>query len=123
MRSCQVIRPSRGTRRSGRPPIRRWPSCWRGVADERGLDFEPAPAPVIAALPRLTLAVEDLAGRCSDVQEQRWLAAALAALSRHVQVSTPPEPLPPEPSNTPDLAFSAEVRRLLRAASESPSLP
>lgn len=62
------------------------------VAAERRLDFEPPPAPVLDALPGLTHAVEDVAGRCRDAQERRWLAAALAALSHHVQVSTLPEP-------------------------------
>jgi 8-oxo-dGTP pyrophosphatase MutT (NUDIX family) len=55
------------------------------VAEERGLNFEPPPAEVIDALPGLTETVENLAGRCRDVQERRWLAAALAALSHHVQ--------------------------------------
>ena len=64
------------------------------VAGERGLDFEPPPAPVLAALPGLTHTVEEVAGRCRDEQERRWLAAALAALSHHVQVSTLPDPLP-----------------------------
>jgi hypothetical protein len=62
------------------------------VAAERGLDFEPPPAPVLDALPGLTHTVEDVSGRCRDEQERRWLAAALAALSHHVQVSTLPEP-------------------------------
>ena len=77
------------------------------VAGERGLDFERPPAPVLAALPGLTHTVEDVAGRCRDEQERRWLAAALAALSHHVQVSTLPEPLPsPDPSNTSNLSGS-----------------
>ena len=62
------------------------------VAAERGLDFEPPPAPVLDVLPGLTHTVEDVAGRCRDGLERRWLAAALAALSHHVQVSTLPEP-------------------------------
>ncbi len=75
------------------------------VASERGLDFEPPPAPVLDALPGLTHTVEDVSGRCRDRQERRWLAAALAALSHHVQVSTLPEPLPsPDPSNTSNLS-------------------
>jgi hypothetical protein len=69
------------------------------------LDFEAPPAPVLDALPGLTHAVEDVAGRCRDVRERRWLAAALAALSHQVQVSTLPEPLPsPDPSNTSNLS-------------------
>ena len=59
---------------------------------------------MIDALPGLTRAVQEVAGRCSDEQERRWLAAALAALSHHVQAGTLPEPLPaPDPSNKPDL--------------------
>jgi hypothetical protein len=74
------------------------------VAAERRLDFEPPPPPVLDALPGLTHTVEDVAGRCRDGQERRWLAAALAALSHHVQVSTLPEPLPsPDPSDTSNL--------------------
>ncbi|MHA6632155.1 NUDIX hydrolase [Pseudonocardia sichuanensis] len=68
------------------------------------MDFEPAPVMVIDALPGLTQAVEDVAGRCGDELERRWLAAALAALSHHVQASTLPEALPaPDQSITPDL--------------------
>jgi hypothetical protein len=83
---------------------------------ERGLDFEPAPAPVIDALPELTVMVEGLAARCRDAQERRWLAAALAALSHHVQAGTLTEP-PPRPDTTdggdlvpvPTLAVGAAV--------------
>ena len=82
------------------------------VAAERGLDFEPPPAPVIDALPGLTHTVEDVAARCRDEQERRWLAAALAALSHHVQVSTLPEPRPsPDPSNTSNLSGPAGRER------------
>ncbi|WP_219420343.1 hypothetical protein [Pseudonocardia nigra] len=58
------------------------------VAVERGLDFEPPPEVIVEALPALTQIVERLTDRCRDVQERRWLAAALAALSHHVQAST-----------------------------------
>ncbi|WP_219420543.1 hypothetical protein [Pseudonocardia nigra] len=58
------------------------------VAAERGLDFEPPPEMMVEALPALTQIVERLTDRCRDVQERRWLAAALATLSHHVQAST-----------------------------------
>jgi hypothetical protein len=75
------------------------------VVVERGLDFEPAPAPVIDALPALTDIVEGLAGRCHDAQERRWLAAALAALSHHVQAGALTEPAPrPDSTDGRDLA-------------------
>ncbi|GAA1278611.1 hypothetical protein GCM10009609_47480 [Pseudonocardia aurantiaca] len=90
------------------------------VAAERGLDFEPAPVPVIDALPGLNRTVEEVAGRCRDDQERRWLAAALAALSHHVQVSTLPEPLAREPSDTPDLLGSAEGAEAVVAVVTSP---
>ncbi|WP_219420347.1 hypothetical protein [Pseudonocardia nigra] len=54
------------------------------------MDFEPAPDLVIDALPGLTRAVEDVTARCRDDQEQRWLAAALAALAHHVQADALP---------------------------------
>jgi hypothetical protein len=41
---------------------------------------------VLDALPGLIRLVDDRAARCIDAQERRWLAAALAVLSHHVQV-------------------------------------
>ncbi|WP_246633781.1 hypothetical protein [Pseudonocardia nigra] len=51
------------------------------ISAERRLDFEPTPTAVAAALPELVEAVERIAGRLTEPQERRWLAAALAALS------------------------------------------
>lgn len=62
------------------------------VAEERGLDFEPTPDAVTAELPALLHTVENLMALLDDPQERRWLAAALAALSHHVQASTLAEP-------------------------------
>jgi 8-oxo-dGTP pyrophosphatase MutT (NUDIX family) len=77
---------------------------------------------VIDALPGLTRAVQEVAGRCGDERERRWLAAALAALSHHVQAGTLPEPLPaPDPSHTPDLpAGAAEATEAVVAVLTSP---
>lgn len=61
---------------------------WARVAAEWGIDFEPAPAAMVTALPELTAAVEDVLGRLPDAQKRRWLAAALAALVHHVQAGT-----------------------------------
>lgn len=58
------------------------------VARERGLDFEPPPVGITDALPELVRVVDELAERFGDAQERRWLAAALAALSHHVQAGT-----------------------------------
>ncbi len=55
------------------------------VAAERGLNFEPTPPAVSAALPELVATVERVMQRLRDGQEWRWLAAALAALSHRVQ--------------------------------------
>ncbi|HVL86301.1 MAG TPA: hypothetical protein VM367_18700 [Pseudonocardia sp.] len=55
------------------------------VAAERGIDAEPAPAAVAAALPEMVALVERIVLRLHDAQEWRWLAAALAALSHRVQ--------------------------------------
>ena len=98
------------------PPVF-WDSCPCGVP-RRWLEHlmvrrqlalkasEPGQADaVLDVLPGLTHTVEDVAGRCRDGQERRWLAAALAALSHHVQVGTLPEPLPSlDPSNTSNLS-------------------
>lgn len=43
------------------------------MAAERGMDFEPASAPMIDALPGLTRLVEGVAARCPHAQERRWL--------------------------------------------------
>ena len=59
------------------------------VAAERGIDFDPTPTRVAAALPGLVQVVENLAADM-DTRDRRWLAAALAALSHHVQASTLP---------------------------------
>lgn len=58
------------------------------VADERGLDYRPPPVSVTDALPGLVGHVEDLLEQASDVTDRQWLAAALAALAHHVQVTT-----------------------------------
>lgn len=62
------------------------------IAAERGLDFEPAPDAVTAALPGLLRTVDELAASLGDVQQRRWLAAALTTLSDHVQAATLSEP-------------------------------
>jgi len=85
------------------------------VVVERGLDFEPAPAPVIDALPPLTGMVEELAARCRDAQERRWLAAALAALSHHVQAGALTEPAP-RPDSTDGRALAPEPTEAVGAA-------
>jgi hypothetical protein len=68
--------------------------AWGQVAAERGIDFDPPPDVVAAALPSLAAAVERLAAGM-DERDRRWLAAALAALADHVQRTTLPEPLYP----------------------------
>ena len=85
------------------------------VAVERGLDFEPAPTPVIDALPTLTHLVEGLAARCHDAQERRWLAAALAALSNYVQAGALNEPAP-RPDSTDGRALAPEPTAAVGAA-------
>jgi hypothetical protein len=85
------------------------------VVIERGLDFEPAPAPVIDALPALTDMVDGLATRCCDAQERRWLAAALAALSHHVQAGALTEPAP-RPDSTDGRALAPEPTAAVGAA-------
>jgi len=61
---------------------------WKRVAEERGLDFQPAPPTVEAAIPEVLRAVDKVAADLKDAQERRWLAALLAALSHHVQAAT-----------------------------------
>ena len=61
------------------------------VAAERGLDFEPPPAGVTAALPGLAATVEHLAAGMTD-QDRRWLAAGLAALADQLERTTLPDP-------------------------------
>jgi hypothetical protein len=77
-----------------------WLECVRDgvarVAAERGIDFQPMPVPVAAILPGLVDTVEQLAAGM-DEQDRQWLAAALAALSGHVQLSTLPGPGPHRP--------------------------
>lgn len=71
------------------------------VAAERGLDFQPPPAPVLDALPALAEHVRGLLDEHQDVTERQWLAAALAALAHHVQATTladPPAPGGPTPA-------------------------
>lgn len=63
------------------------------VAAERGLDFQPPPAPVLEALPALAEHVRGLLAEHQDVTERQWLAAALAALAHQVQVTTLADPL------------------------------
>ena len=58
------------------------------------------PDPVAAALPSLIATVQQLANApdATDVHNRQWLAAALAALSNHVQLTTLPDAKPePEP--------------------------
>jgi hypothetical protein len=71
-----------------RPPVERgWQrsvdELLEQVAAERGIDFNPTPTVVAAALPGLVPVVEDLAAGM-DTGDRRWLAAALAALSHAV---------------------------------------
>jgi hypothetical protein len=89
------------------------------VAAERGLCFEPALASVIDALPGLTRLVEDVAARCHDAQQRRWLAAALAALSHHVQASTLTELAQPDHAHAPG-PTSAAHRAALSDAQFAP---
>jgi hypothetical protein len=62
-----------------------------GVAAERGIDFAPIPDAVAAALPGLADTVGRLAAGM-DERERQWLAAALAALSEHVQLASLTDP-------------------------------
>jgi 8-oxo-dGTP diphosphatase len=73
------------------------------IAEDRGLTFEPAPSSVTDALPELQRNVDEFAGRL-DAQERRWLAAALAALSHHIQAGTLDDP-----AHGPRSADGAEV--------------
>ena len=61
------------------------------VAAERGIDFAPIPDAVAAALPGLVDTVGRLAAGM-DERERQWLAAALAALSEHVQLASLTDP-------------------------------
>jgi hypothetical protein len=63
---------------------------WVRVAAERGIDFDPAPDTVVAALPSPVATVEHVAAGMGE-RDRRWLAAALAALADHVQRTTLPE--------------------------------
>ena len=65
--------------------------AWGQVAAERGIDFDPPPDVVAAALPSLAGTVERLAAGMGE-RDRRWLAAALAALADHVQRTTLPDP-------------------------------
>lgn len=62
------------------------------LATDRGLDFEPVPGTVGAELPVLRHTIEQIMARLAEPHEQRWLAAALAAWSHHVQASSLDEP-------------------------------
>jgi hypothetical protein len=59
---------------------------WARVATERGIDFDPPPHAVTAALPSLAATIERLVVGM-DERDRRWLAAALAD---HVQRTTLP---------------------------------
>lgn len=62
------------------------------LAADRGLDFEPVPGHVAAELPVLRQTVEQIVAGLGESQDQRWLAAALAAWSHHVEVASLGEP-------------------------------
>jgi hypothetical protein len=64
---------------------------WVRVAAERGIDFDPPPRTVAAALPSLVAAVEQHAAGMGE-GDRRWLAAGMAALADHVQRTTLPGP-------------------------------
>lgn len=83
------IEPSAGP---GASTAREVAELWQRVAEERGLDFLPAPRTVAVAIPDLVRVVDDVAAGLVDAQERRWLAALLAALSHHVEVSTLDDP-------------------------------
>jgi 8-oxo-dGTP diphosphatase len=66
------------------------------IAVDRGIAFDPRPPEVDATLRWLAHSVDLLAAQLSEREQRRWLAAALAALSHQVRLSTLPDPPPPE---------------------------
>lgn len=62
------------------------------LVTDRGLDFEPVPGAVAAELPALRHAIQQIMVRLPEPGDRRWLAAALAAWSHHVQAASLIEP-------------------------------
>ncbi|MDN5851246.1 MAG: hypothetical protein L0K86_00105 [Actinomycetia bacterium] len=65
-----------------------WAELLARVAAERGLDFEPQPAALIAALSQLHEHVGRLVDELADPPQRRWLAAALAAMAHQVEAAS-----------------------------------
>jgi hypothetical protein len=71
------------------------------IAVDRGIAFDPRPPEIDAPLPWLALSVDQLAARLPEPEQRYWLAAALAALSHQVQLSTLPDPRLAAPDRSP----------------------
>jgi 8-oxo-dGTP diphosphatase len=66
------------------------------IAVDRGIAFDPRPPEIDSTLRWLAQSVDLLAARLPEPEQRHWLAAALAALSHQVQLSTLPDPPPLE---------------------------
>jgi ADP-ribose pyrophosphatase YjhB (NUDIX family) len=75
--------------------------------------FEPRPPEIDATLPWLAQSVDLLAARLPEPEQRYWLAAALAALSHQVQLSTLPAPPPLERRLAVAVAVIASPRGVL----------
>jgi ADP-ribose pyrophosphatase YjhB (NUDIX family) len=64
------------------------------IAVDRGIAFDPRPPEMDVALPWLARCVDLLVAQLPEPEQRRWLAAALAALSHEVRLSTRPDPPP-----------------------------
>jgi hypothetical protein len=69
-----------------------WDRVLARVADERDVHSNPMTPETATAVAELVVAVEHACRQTPDRGGRRWLAAALAALSHQVQLSTLPPP-------------------------------
>jgi 8-oxo-dGTP diphosphatase len=83
------------------------------IAVDRGIAFDPRPPEIDAPLPWLAQSVDLLTARLPEPEQRYWLAAALAALSHQVQLSTLPDPPPRERRLTVAVAVIASPRGVL----------
>jgi 8-oxo-dGTP pyrophosphatase MutT (NUDIX family) len=83
------------------------------IAVERGIAFDPRPPEIDATLRWLALSVDLLAARLPKPEQRYWLAAALAALSHQVQLSTLSDPPPLERRLAVAVALIASSRGVL----------
>jgi 8-oxo-dGTP pyrophosphatase MutT (NUDIX family) len=83
------------------------------IAVDRGIAFDPRPPEIDAALPWLAQSVDLLAARLPEPEQRHWLAAALAALSHQVRLSTLSDPPPLERRLAVAVAVIASPRGVL----------